>query len=166
MNANEPVAYVNSMCNNYIDWKADFMSIDGQPLYTHPSKELTDAQNTIRQLEAKLECYERLADASEMASNPMGVKSREALKNVREMKTIMTKEEEEILRAEQEWDELSIRHTEALKKSMKKTNDDFWDSKKEELKEYSLAEQEYIKAMVTSIAGARLAGFNKKEKNT
>jgi hypothetical protein len=95
---NEPVAYVNSMCNNYIDWKADFMSIDGQPLYTHPSKELTDAQNTIRQLEEKLKCYERLADASEMASNPMGVKSREALKNVREMKTIMTKEEE-ILRA-------------------------------------------------------------------
>jgi hypothetical protein len=90
---NEPVAYVNSMCNNYIDWKADFMSIDGQPLYTHPSKELTDAQNTIRQLAAKLECYERLADASEMASNPMGVKSRVALRNVREMKTIMTKEE-------------------------------------------------------------------------
>jgi len=48
----------------------------------------------LRQLAAKLECYERLADASEMASNPMGVKSREALKNVREMKTIMTKEEE------------------------------------------------------------------------
>ena len=129
------------------------------------ANELTDAQNIIRDLKAKLECYERLADASEMASNPMGVKSREALKNVREMKTIMTKEEE-ILRAEQEWDELSIRHTEALKKSMKKTNDDYWDSKKEELKGYSLAEQEYIKAMVTSIAGARLAGFNKKEKNT
>jgi hypothetical protein len=49
---------------------------------------------------------------------------------------------------------------------MKKTNDNFWDSKKEELKTYSLAEQEYIKAMATSIAGARLAGFNKKEKNT
>jgi hypothetical protein len=95
---NEPVAYVNSMCNNYIDWKADFMSIDGQPLYTHPSKELTDAQNTIRQLEEKLKCYERLVDASEMASNPMGVKSRVALRNVREMKTIMTKGEE-ILRA-------------------------------------------------------------------
>jgi hypothetical protein len=91
---NEPVAYVNSMCNNCIDWKADFMSIDGQPLYTNPSKELTDAQNTIRQLEEKLECYERLADANEMASNPMGVKSRVALRNVREMKTIMTKEEE------------------------------------------------------------------------
>jgi hypothetical protein len=37
---NEPVAYVNSMCNDYIDWKADPMSIDGQPLYTHPTKEL------------------------------------------------------------------------------------------------------------------------------
>jgi len=58
------------------------------------TEELIDAQNTIRQLTAKLECYQRLADASEMASNPMGVKSREALKNVREMKTIMTKEEE------------------------------------------------------------------------
>jgi hypothetical protein len=40
----EPVAYVNSMCNDYIDWKADPMSIDGQPLYTHPVKELTDAE--------------------------------------------------------------------------------------------------------------------------
>lgn len=58
------------------------------------TKTLTDAQNTIRQLAEKLECYERLADASEMASNPMSEKSREALKNVREMKTIMTKEEE------------------------------------------------------------------------
>jgi hypothetical protein len=63
------------------------------------TKELTDAQNTIRDLEAKLECYKRLADASEMASNPMGVKSRVALRNVREMKTIMTKEEEEIRKA-------------------------------------------------------------------
>jgi hypothetical protein len=76
----------------------------------------------------------------------------------------MTKDE--IRKAEQEWDELSIHRTKALKKSMKKTNDDYWDSKKEVLKTYSLAEQEYIKAMVTSIAGARLAGFNKKEKNT
>ena len=43
--ANEPVAYVNSMCNDYIDWKADPMSIDGQPLYTHPVKEqLTDEE--------------------------------------------------------------------------------------------------------------------------
>jgi hypothetical protein len=58
------------------------------------TKTLTDAQDTIRQLEAKLECYERLADASEMASNPMSEKSRVALRNVREMKTIMTKEEE------------------------------------------------------------------------
>ena len=58
------------------------------------TEELIDAQNTIRQLTAKLECYGRLADASEMASNPISVKSREALRNVREMKTIMTKEEE------------------------------------------------------------------------
>ncbi len=49
--------------------------------------------------DTRFEPFARLvADASEMASNPMGVKSREALKNVREMKTIMTKEEE-ILRA-------------------------------------------------------------------
>jgi hypothetical protein len=48
----------------------------------------------LRQLAEKLECYERLADASEMASNPMSEKGREALRNVREMKTIMTKEEE------------------------------------------------------------------------
>jgi len=41
---NEPVAYVNSMCNDYIDWKKDPMSIDGQPLYTHPSKDLTDEE--------------------------------------------------------------------------------------------------------------------------
>lgn len=42
---NEPVAYVNSMCNDYIDWKADPMSIDGQPLYTNPVKEQdTDCQ--------------------------------------------------------------------------------------------------------------------------
>jgi hypothetical protein len=51
-------------------------------------------RDNVKELEAKLECYERLADASEMASNPMGVKSREALKNVREMKTIVTKDEE------------------------------------------------------------------------
>ena len=57
------------------------------------TKTLTDAQDTIRQLTEKLECYERLADASEMASNPMSIKSRVALRNVREMKTIMTKEE-------------------------------------------------------------------------
>ena len=47
---NEPVAYVNSMCNDYIDWKADPMSIDGQPLYTHPVKELTDEE--IRTIQA------------------------------------------------------------------------------------------------------------------
>ena len=41
---NEPVAYVNSMCNDYIDWKIDPMSIDGQPLYTHPAKTLTDEE--------------------------------------------------------------------------------------------------------------------------
>jgi hypothetical protein len=41
---NEPVAYVNSMCNDYINWKADPMSIDGQPLYTHPAKTLTDEE--------------------------------------------------------------------------------------------------------------------------
>lgn len=51
-------------------------------------------RDNVKELAAKLECYERLADASEMASNPMGIKSREALRNVREMKTIMTKEEE------------------------------------------------------------------------
>ena len=41
---NKPVAYVNSMCNDYIDWKIDPMSIDGQSLYTHPSKDLTDEE--------------------------------------------------------------------------------------------------------------------------
>ena len=41
---NKPVAYVNSMCNDYIDWKVDPMSIDGQSLYTHPVKELTDEE--------------------------------------------------------------------------------------------------------------------------
>ena len=35
---NEPVAYVNSMCNDYIDWKVEPMSIDGKSLYTHPVK--------------------------------------------------------------------------------------------------------------------------------
>ena len=39
---NEPVAYVNSMCNDYIDWKVDPMSIDGQPLYTHPVSKAKD----------------------------------------------------------------------------------------------------------------------------
>jgi hypothetical protein len=41
---NEPVAYVNSMCNDYIDWKVEPMSIDGQSLYTHLVKELTDEE--------------------------------------------------------------------------------------------------------------------------
>ena len=49
-------------------------------------------RDNVKELEAKLECYERLVDSINMASNPMSVKSREALKNVREMKTIMTKE--------------------------------------------------------------------------
>jgi hypothetical protein len=43
-------------------------------------------RDNVKELAEKLECYERLADASEMASNPMGVKSRVALRNVREMK--------------------------------------------------------------------------------
>jgi hypothetical protein len=51
-------------------------------------------RDNVKELEAKLECYERLVDSINMASNPMGVKSRVALRNVREMKTIMTKEEE------------------------------------------------------------------------
>ena len=41
---NKPVAYVNSMCNDCIDWKIDPMSIDGQSLYTHPAKTLTDEE--------------------------------------------------------------------------------------------------------------------------
>jgi hypothetical protein len=93
------------MCPTGLEYKqraTDFMYNDALydtklnwiPLYTHPSKELTDAQNTIRQLAEKLECYKRLVDANNMASNPMGIKSREALRNVREMKTIMTTEEE------------------------------------------------------------------------
>jgi molybdenum-dependent DNA-binding transcriptional regulator ModE len=55
-------------------------------------------RDNVKELEAKLECYERLIDSINMASNPMGVKSREALKNVREMKTIMTQDEEILLR--------------------------------------------------------------------
>ena len=46
----EPVAYVNSMCNDYIDWKVEPMSIDGQSLYTHPAKELTNEE--IRHIQA------------------------------------------------------------------------------------------------------------------
>lgn len=41
---NKPVAYVNSMCSDYIDWKVDPMNIDGQSLYTHPVRELTDEE--------------------------------------------------------------------------------------------------------------------------
>ena len=51
-------------------------------------------RDNVKELEAKLECYERLVDSINMASNPMGVKSRVMLREVREMKTIMTKEEE------------------------------------------------------------------------
>ena len=51
---NEPVAYVNSMCNDYIDWKIDPMSIDGQSLYTHPAKTLTDAEiESLKEINAK-----------------------------------------------------------------------------------------------------------------
>ena len=53
-------------------------------------KLLFECALVMRNQQAKLECYERLADASEMASNPMGVKSRVALRNPR----VMTKEEE------------------------------------------------------------------------
>ena len=52
---NEPVAYVNSMCNDYIDWKIDPMSIDGQSLYTHSAKTLTDFE--IRGVMALDECW-------------------------------------------------------------------------------------------------------------
>ena len=55
-------------------------------------------RDNVKELEAKLECYERLVDSINMASNPVSEKSRVALREVREMKTIMTKEEE-ILRA-------------------------------------------------------------------
>ena len=37
---NKPVAYVNNMCNDSIDWKVDPMDLEeGTPLYTHPVKE-------------------------------------------------------------------------------------------------------------------------------
>ena len=52
---NEPVAYVNSMCNDYIDWKIDPMNIDGQSLYTHPAKTLTDEE--IEQVMSKFYSY-------------------------------------------------------------------------------------------------------------
>ena len=41
----KPVAYVNSMCSDYIDWKVDPTSIDGQSLYTTPqTKPLSDEE--------------------------------------------------------------------------------------------------------------------------
>jgi len=51
---NEPVAYVNSMCNDCIDWKIEPMSIDGQPLYTHPAKTLTDEE--IKEVCEQVDC--------------------------------------------------------------------------------------------------------------
>ena len=34
---NEPVAYVNNMCNDSIDWKVDPLKLEeGTPLYTTP----------------------------------------------------------------------------------------------------------------------------------
>ena len=56
-------------------------------------------RDNVKELEAKLECYKRLVDSINMASNPVSEKSRVALREVREMKTIMTKEEEEIRKA-------------------------------------------------------------------
>jgi hypothetical protein len=42
---NEPVALVNNMCNDSIDWKVDPLKLEeGTPLYTHPVKELTDEE--------------------------------------------------------------------------------------------------------------------------
>jgi hypothetical protein len=53
---NEPVALVNNMCNDSIDWKVDPLKLEeGTPLYTHPTKTLTDEEiekvfeETIRQ---------------------------------------------------------------------------------------------------------------------
>ena len=51
-------------------------------------------RDNVKELEEKLECYKRLVDSINMASNPMSEKSRVALRNVREMKTIMTQDEE------------------------------------------------------------------------
>jgi hypothetical protein len=43
--ANEPVALVNNMCNDSIDWKVDPLKLEeGTPLYTHPAKTLTDEE--------------------------------------------------------------------------------------------------------------------------
>jgi hypothetical protein len=42
---NEPVALVNNMCNDSIDWKVDPLKLEeGTPLYTHPAKTLTDEE--------------------------------------------------------------------------------------------------------------------------
>jgi len=42
---NEPVALVNNMCNDSIDWKVDPLNLEeGTPLYTHPVKTLTDEE--------------------------------------------------------------------------------------------------------------------------
>ena len=68
---NEPVAYVNSMCNDYIDWKIDPMSIDGQSLYTHPAKTIDrelldktiiDQQNEIKELRKNLDVALMIVD--------------------------------------------------------------------------------------------------------
>ena len=44
----EPVAYVNNMCNDSIDWKVDPMELEeGTPLYTTPqTKPLSDEEIT------------------------------------------------------------------------------------------------------------------------
>ncbi len=48
----EPIAYVNSMCNDCIDWKVEPINIDGKPLYTTPQiKELSDEE--IEQIAVK-----------------------------------------------------------------------------------------------------------------
>jgi len=70
--ANEPVAYVNSMCNDYIDWKADPMSIDGQPLYNHPvnvTYELT--MEKCRQQQVEIEALKRHRNRLETLAEQM-----------------------------------------------------------------------------------------------
>ena len=45
---NKPVAYVNNMCNDSIDWKVDPISLaEGTPLYTTPQ----DQADRIAELE-------------------------------------------------------------------------------------------------------------------
>jgi hypothetical protein len=47
---NEPVALVNNMCNDSIDWKVDPLKLEeGTPLYTHPVKTLTDEEILVFQ---------------------------------------------------------------------------------------------------------------------